>query len=102
MLPATTDLFLRRRPVQGTELARRVREGAKRRSWKQATQVTEEWFQDARSDPDTAHQILRSYLVQPDPEAYERERDFMIGRGIPASFLLAPELGQFTPPAGVR
>lgn len=36
------------------------------------------------------------------PQAYDRERDFMIRQGIPASYLPEPEPGRYAPAEAVR
>ncbi|MFI0410602.1 hypothetical protein [Actinomadura sp. 3N508] len=72
------------------------------RSWVRAQQELEEWFETARSDP-AAGQIfgvLTHYCRT--REAYERERDFMVRQGIPASFLPDPRPGRFACSSGVR
>jgi hypothetical protein len=59
-----------------------------RRSWEQARQDVEDWFQTARTDPATARQILGILThYSRTREAFDRERRFMIGYGIPDSFL---------------
>lgn len=74
-----------------------------RRSWQQAQQAAEEWFQTARTDSATARQILGILThYARTREAYDRERDFMIGYGIPAAFLPDPEPGRFGARTPVR
>ena len=70
------------------EDARIIRREAMLSSWAQAQQEIEEWFRTARSDPATARQILGILTCYcRTQEAFDRERRFMIGLGIPASFL---------------
>lgn len=59
-------------------------------SWAQLHQAIEETIGTARSDPATARDLLR-LLTFPTrtPDAYERERRFLIGLGIPTAFLPA-------------
>lgn len=74
-----------------------------RLSWEQATQDIEAWLDAARADPATARQILGilTHFAR-DSREYDRERDFMIGFGVPAVFLPEPAIGRFGPAAAVR
>ncbi|MBS2966984.1 hypothetical protein KGA66_28380 [Actinocrinis puniceicyclus] len=74
-----------------------------RDSWERARQDVEDWFQAARTDPAAARQILGILThYARSREAYDLERDFMIGYGIPAAYLPEPEDGRFTPANAVR
>ncbi|GAA0969683.1 TniQ family protein [Actinocorallia libanotica] len=96
------DVYDGDRPDPAVEVRAFVHDGL-RRSWEQATRDVEEWFATARTDPAVARQIfgiLTHYSRT--GEEYDRERDFMIRHGTPASFLPDPEPGRFAPSNGVR
>ncbi|WP_242893224.1 hypothetical protein [Actinomadura litoris] len=74
-----------------------------RADWEKARLEMQAWFEAAHTDPATALQILTTHAGWcRSREAYDRERDVVIRRGISASFLSDPELGRFTPSSGVR
>jgi hypothetical protein len=59
-----------------------------RRSWENAQEDAEAWFQASRADPALARQILGTLTrCTRTREEYDRERDSMIGYGVPGSFL---------------
>jgi len=58
------------------------------RSWEEAREDAEAWFQAARADPAVARQILGTLTrCSQTREEYDRDRDSMIGYGVPGSFL---------------
>ncbi|MEV1005654.1 TniQ family protein [Nonomuraea sp. NPDC050202] len=76
---------------------------AMHQSWAQAQREVEEWFDAARIDEAAARRIFGILTCfSRTREAYDRERDFMIGQGIPASFLPEPEPGRFASTGGVH
>ena len=85
------------RPSPAQEAGATIRDTL-RRSWEQARQDVEDWFQTARTDPAAARQILGILThYSRTREAFDRERRFMIGYGIPDSFL--PEWHDHARPA---
>ncbi|MFI6497883.1 hypothetical protein [Nonomuraea typhae] len=85
------------------ERARTAERQAMHQSWAEAQQEVEKWFDAARIDDAIARQIFGILTCfSRTREAYDRERDFMIGQGIPASFLPDPEPGRFASSGGVR
>ena len=59
-----------------------------RPSWEKAQEDAEAWFQAAGADPAVARQILGTLTrCSRTREEYDRERDSMIGYGVPGSFL---------------
>ena len=85
------------RPSPAQEARATIRDTL-RRSWEQARHDVEDWFQTARTDPAAARQILGILThYSRTREAFDRERRFMIGYGIPDSFL--PEWHDHARPA---
>jgi hypothetical protein len=76
------------------EAERGVRQAELARSWEQVQQDLNTMIVTARTSPSTARHMLTMLTSGPQtPESFGRERQYLIGLGIPAGFLPATRDG---------